>query len=573
MDVIDQNFSSTQKIVIEQDEIQKSRVTDVPALLSTQANISVTATAAQPSSIFVRGGDSSHVLILVDGVPIYDASTPQKTANLLNLNVSKIKRVTILKGSQSVIYGGQALAGVISIETFADDNRPQTSVLVETAFARDQGSQQITSVDGLYPLSESISLSIGLHGLKAQNNSPGQDSDQLYPRTSGGAELGVKVVGDYENIIKLGYSKDKGEINDSDFATSKAVDIEDYNVEVSSSTVMWILKKENVFSLSSSLQKTDRSLKQPLVADLNYTGNLGNIRLDADLYRNSLVNLIGGMQLSSEEMEFKNQGVVGLAASDQYEGVFLKSTFQLPMFWQFEYGLRHEASKLKSLATLHHVGLNWNKVLLFEYSTGFKAPSLFQKYDVTFGDPDLKPEKSQSFSVSVDHQFGNQVSTSLTYFDTQFENLIDYSFAVSKYQNIFATRTVGAESITKFSFLQNGLRLSLGIGYQEPRDVTQGHWLARRSLYSGSFKIAGDLNSSFDAGSELIYIGEKSDKSGTTMVKVDDYTLLNVFGNLKFSDQTTAFVRIENLSGIEYQTTYGYYNKGATYKLGAQILF
>ena len=77
LDVSDQNFSSTNKIVIDQDEIKKSRSSNLPALLATKANISISTNNLQPNSIYIRGGDSSHVLILVDGVPTYDSSSPK----------------------------------------------------------------------------------------------------------------------------------------------------------------------------------------------------------------------------------------------------------------------------------------------------------------------------------------------------------------------------------------------------------------------------------------------------------------------------------------------------------------
>ena len=91
LDVSDQNFNSTDKIIIDHDEIQKSRASNLPALLATKANISISTNNVQPNSIYIRGGDSSHVLILVDGVPTYDASSPQRTINLFNMNKINIE--------------------------------------------------------------------------------------------------------------------------------------------------------------------------------------------------------------------------------------------------------------------------------------------------------------------------------------------------------------------------------------------------------------------------------------------------------------------------------------------------
>src|SRR5690349_21361478 len=108
----DVSFNSASKVILDEETIKKSKAPSVTSLLATQANISVSSSNLQPGSIFIRGGDSSHILILVDGIPTYDASTIQKTMNLNTIDVKQIRRIEIIKGAQSVLYGGQALTGV-----------------------------------------------------------------------------------------------------------------------------------------------------------------------------------------------------------------------------------------------------------------------------------------------------------------------------------------------------------------------------------------------------------------------------------------------------------------------------
>ena len=77
-------------MVLNQEQIKKTEVTQASQLLSTQANIVVIGTNTQPSSIYLRGGDSSNILFLIDGIPSYDSSTPARTFNLNNLNYISI---------------------------------------------------------------------------------------------------------------------------------------------------------------------------------------------------------------------------------------------------------------------------------------------------------------------------------------------------------------------------------------------------------------------------------------------------------------------------------------------------
>lgn len=579
LDVADQNFNSTDKIIIDQEEIQKSRASNLPALLATKANISISTNNVQPNSIYIRGGDSSHVLILVDGVPSYDASSPQRTINLFNMNLSKIKRIEVLKGSQSVLYGGQAMSGVIKIETFSEDNKYLTSVIADTTFGKYESQRQAFSVDTIQKMTENLTFSASAYGLSAQNASPVFHSDQLYPENSGVADLGLQLKGEYDNIFKLNYSTDHNQISNANFSNSKPIDAKDFFSDTESVGGVWIFKKQDSFNFMISQQKINRAFDQAAnktvngsTTDEKYEGLLTNIHLDAHIYKSETAHLSAGFQYSTEYMYYTSNSVSMTDDKTQYEGVFLKSDFQLPNLFLIEYGVRQEDTKGRSLASSYHVGLLWNQIIKLEYSTGFKTPSLFQLYS-NYGNPLLQPETSKNLSLSIEHKFNDKFYTSLTYFDTQFENLIDYSFALSKYNNVAKTRTVGIESQTNANFMDGGLRLTLALGYQEPKDISNNQWLVRRPLRTASLKISSDISDLLNVGTEIIHSGEKLDKSGTQYLMVESYSLINIFSNFKISDLTSLFARIENIENKDYQTTYGFYNQGALYKFGAQLSF
>jgi len=580
LDVADQNFNSTDKIVIEHEEIQKSRANNLPTLLATKANISISTTNMQPNSVYIRGGDSSHVLILVDGVPTYDASTIQRTVNLFGVNLSKIKRIEVLKGSQSVIYGGQALSGVIKIETFSEDNKNGTSVIADAAAGKFNSSKQTLSVDTLQNTTDNIVFTAGAYGLNAKNTSPSLGSDHLYPQQTGAADLGVLLKGDLENIFKVNYSKDFNQITNSDAATYKPVDANDFRATTEMIGGTWILRKNDLFTFSVTHQKANRNFDQSAAntggaaTDYDYEGLLTNARLDAYLLKSETVNLMAGVQYSEESLSSSIDG--GLTVEDykaQYEGLYLKSDFLLPQDFLFEYGVRQENAKGRSLASSYHVGLIWNKMVKVQYSTGFRTPSLFQLY-TSYGNPNLKPETSKDFSITFEHKFGDQFYTALTYFDTQFENLVEYSPALMKFDNVAKTRTVGVESQTNANFFEGQLRLSLGLGYQEPRDLSKDVWLSRRALRTASLKVSSDLTQDLNVGAEFVHTGEKRDRAGATLyVMTNDYTLINLFGNYRLSESTSVFARVDNLENKDYEASYSYYTQGALYKVGAQVNF
>lgn len=580
LDVADQNFNSTDKIIIEHDEIQKSRANNLPTLLATKANISISTTNMQPNSIYIRGGDSSHVLILVDGVPTYDASTIQRTINLFGVNLSKIKRIEVLKGSQSVIYGGQALSGVIKIETFAEDNKNGSSVIADAAAGKYNSGKQSLSVDTMHNTSDNTVFTASAYGLNAKNSSPVLGSDQLYPQQTGAADLGLLIKGDVENIFKLNYSKDFNQITNSNPTTYKPLDTNEFHANTEMLGGTWILRKNDVFNFSLTHQKANRNFDQSAAntgtsaTDYDYEGVLTNARADVHLLKSEAVNLVAGVQYSEEALSSSIDGGLTIEEyKNQYEGLYLKSDFLLPQDFLFEYGVRQENTKGRSLASSYHVGLIWNKMIKVQYSTGFRAPSLFQLY-TSYGDPNLKPENSKDFSVTVEHQFNDQLYTALTYFDTQFENLIEYSPSLMKFANVAKTRTVGVESQTNANFFDGSLRLSVGLGYQEPRDLAKDVWLARRALRTASLKVSSDLTQDLNVGAEFVHTGEKRDRAGTTLyVMTADYTLINLFANYRLSEMASVFARVDNLENKDYEASYSYFNQGALYKVGAQFNF
>jgi vitamin B12 transporter len=201
---------------------------------------------------------------------------------------------------------------------------------------------------------------------------------------------------------------------------------------------------------------------------------------------------------------------------------------------------------------------------------------LFQLFAPGYGNPALLPENSKNLSISIEHKFSDQFFTALTYFDSQFENFIEYSNPT--YKNIARARTVGVESQTQANFLDGSLRLSLNLGYQEPKDLSKANkpWLVRRPLRTASFKVSSDVTADLNLGAEVIHTGEKLDKAGSPMPQypvVEDYTLLNVYGNYQLVESTAIFARVDNIENKDYQTTYGFYNQGSVYKLGAQFSF
>lgn len=586
LDVVDENFNSTNKIIIDQNEIKKSHAQNLPQLLLSKANISVSSTNVQPNAIFIRGGDSSHVLILVNGVPSYDASSPQRTINLFNMNLSKVKRIEVLKGSQSVIYGGQAFAGVIKIETIADDES-STQIGLETGFH--QGHKDLSDVTSKHnnlgafsyeSVSKKNKLSIyeDLYYKKVKTPSPVKDSDRWYANQTLVAGLGLKYQDRLTWSSQLNYSDDDNEITNSNFTNSLPIDATDFHAKTKSYGANIRVQKDEDFEAVVSRQNISRTFYQPAqytvngsLTDQEFDGNLTLFRTEGLLLGTDRFKLKSGFQISKEEMASYDLGTEQSHAEAQYEGLYLKSDINLSSTVLLELGAREETSKLTHLAESYQIGLTQKtdiNVIKAEYSTGFKTPSLFQLYAGQYGNSSLQPEKAKNVSLTLEHHFNKNIYSSVVFFGSSYENLIDYNYSISKYSNISETNTQGVELFSSVKAEDGFWSTSISLGYQEPKDMTKGTWLVRRSLRSGNLKVQISPTESLNIGSEVNHVGSKMDKSGSSFIEVSSYTLLNVFMNYKINSEVSTYFRADNITDETYYTTYGYTNNGVVLRTG-----
>lgn len=276
--ITDQNFNSTERIIIDQEAIKRSRANSLAQVLSSQANIVITSSNFQPNSVFVRGGDSSHVLFVVDDVPTYDASTLQNTVNLSGMNVFNVKRIEVLKGSQSVLYGGQALSAVIKIYTIPEEFKNSGKAIVQGGsnllrFDQTSGDQDFIKVGDAYKsggatvgeaaagidqlISENLLLSLSSKIKDAKNSSPVLDSSEKYPQktTTGDLSLAYKFDQVTRAILKFSYLQDINFVPTTIKPDVKAVDTKDFQFGTRSFGTTAILKKSDMFNVSVSMQK------------------------------------------------------------------------------------------------------------------------------------------------------------------------------------------------------------------------------------------------------------------------------------------------------------------------------
>lgn len=584
--VTDQSFSSTSKVVITEEQIKNSKASNLTSLLQTQANMTVANSNVQPNSIFIRGGDSSHVLILVDGVPFYDGTTSQKTFDLNSLDIRGIRKIEILKGSQSVLYGGQALSGVIKIDTIPRTLETKSKI----ATAGGSNNLQLFSGYHLQNLSENDALTVRGSYLGKSNKSAVSDSDYRYPSRKKSAELSYIHKADWEFLAKALTVQDISEVTGSDPAGLYlgAVDDKDYRIMKNTFGAQTVLRSrmgafrpQFVMGYTHNENDYHQFANSLGFTDTNqiYKANTLITRFDLRYQHSDLLVFDTGAQFTFEDIN-SNQGTGSIIQeSQEFKGLFLKAeSMQIPLM-KIEVGGRLDTGNLtkiestKDLIGTYQLGLTFFENTRFEYSTGFKSASLYQLYGGgTYSNPSLKSERSTTLTASQDFPITSDQLVSFTYFDTTFTDMIQASGSPTRYQNIGKTQTRGVEA--EYSMRLIDTQLQLSVGYQEPRDIINSNWLLRRPLQTAAARVSHKFSDQDNLTLEYLTNGSRRDQTyrgPTRYANIGSFALWNLAYSYDVTKQTSIFSRVTNALDSSYEEQAGYFNEGRAFQVGLEM--
>jgi outer membrane cobalamin receptor len=562
-------FNSSSRLVLTEEMIQKSNSPNIPSLLKQLAGISITSNPFQPTSISMSGGDSGHVLILVDGIPFYDPSTIQRTGNLSALNIKSVKRIEIIKGSQSVLYGGQALGGMIKIETWSEKDFASRNI--------ELGTQSYGSAGAEY--SKENFLARGQ--VKGERRgSPKKGSSSTYPADQLNGDIAYRWRNSTEGFIKLSLLKDHSFSPSSD-ANYIIVDVKNFELLSQQASLSSSFKLHEVAwnpRITFGLQTGNRSYDFPLsnknssAIDEKYNSRFNFFRLDAKSFESKILKVEWGLQYSYEDFIFKNQNINEADNFLEQRGLFTKFTSLLGNEAELSYGARLENWTGKSApVSVYQIGLR-NKKTRIEISTGFKAPSLYQLHS-RYGNPDLQEERGNQYTLSQEISISEKHQLSLSAFLARFSNLVTTTgtFPQIQYVNVNKTETRGTE--LRYSWIiDSNQGINLNLNYQEPKNLKTHSRLLRRPLTTSNLNYSRQ-DGKIDSVLEILGVSARKDTGPNGNTRLAGYVTANLSLNYIPKRGSRVSFRIENLTGARYEETYGYFAPCATAMVGFEQVF
>jgi len=574
--------------IISSDLIDRSQSTDVAGLLASaipSVRFNVTGSAGGVTGVSLRGAETTQTLVLIDGVRINDPATIGNQVDFGNLLTANIRRIEVLRGSNAVAFGADAIGGIVNLSTgeaLADGVSGRVSA--EYGYAETRKAKASVAYAG-----EGLRASLGYAYVRTDGISSvapqfgGTEADGLQNHTAN-----ARVELDLADNVRFdlrGYYIHALLQTDSFFGgPTDSTDVSDSHQYVgyaglSADFADGMIRNRLAFTYLAA--DRDYFFAPSPSPDYGYRGKSWRIEYRGEVRVADPVRLVVGFDHDAPEYRFFGFGSDDRFRSDT-DSLFGLVTVKPAERLSLTAGVRRDWHSQFGGVTTFGANANWGLAngttrLRASFGQGFKAPSLYQLYDSFVGNAGLTPERSDSVDAGIDQTLlDGRLTVSATVFHRLTRNQIDFDNARSTYNNLARTRATGVE-LTADLKLSDGLEVHAAYSHIDTRDRSPGsvrfnRHLQRRALDSGSVAVDKSWDNGFSAGLTAQFVGASLDRTAITG-RIGGYALLGVRAQVKLTDALTLYGRIDNLFDRTYATAYGYGTYGRSAFAGVKAAF
>ncbi|MBV8875699.1 TonB-dependent vitamin B12 receptor BtuB [Phytobacter diazotrophicus] len=535
----------------------------------------------QSSSLFVRGTEARHVLVLIDGVPMARAGIGN-AIDIGQIPVSLVQRIEYIRGPRSAVYGSGAIGGVVNIITMSEDERAQINAGMGTngyqnydgAINQRFGDTMVTAA-GAYQTTKGFNVQpdstyaddsdrdgyrnkLFWGGVQHKFNDSvsgffrgyGYSSNTDYDQGSGGYAGGGDESQNYTQSWDTGLNYHSGIYSSQLIANYQHLKNYNYNAQ------------DGRYAASASLDNMEQRYIQ--------WGN--NVEVGHG-------SVSGGVDWKQEKLQSS-----GTSSTDIYKrdttGLYLTGQQQIDKV-TLEASGREDHDEQFGWHGTWQTAAGWEFVddyrVTLSYGTGFLAPSLGQQFGAErFGiasNPNLKPEESKQWEAGLEGLTG-PLDWRLSTYRYEINNLIDYDN--SAYYNVKSATIKGLEWTGNVT--TGPVDHHLTLQYIDPRDDETNKVLARRAKQQVKYELTGQI---YDLGWNVAYqyLGQRYDNAydATTYtshtVKLGGVSVWDIGLSYPMTSHLTVRGKIANLFDKDYETAYGYQTAGREYTLSGSYTF
>lgn len=523
------------------------------------------------ATVRIRGASSEQTLVLINGVPTNDASSPGGGFNFARLDTENIERIEVLKGPQSTLWGTDAIGGVVSITTRRPEPGLAGNLFLEGgSFDTRRGGAAIggASALGEFRIAATRTDTDGISKADEDNGNREEDGFEADTYTARGA---LNLPGEARLSADLLWTDAESEFDSFAFGAQGNVGDGDElsETEERSGNLSLLFpaldgRLENLFLIGYS--EIERANFTDGAASFSAEGERTLYRYQGTAFLGDRHTLAFGLEREKTETQTDDTTI---------DGTFLLYEFQPSAQLTLTAGLRRDdhdtfgAETTARLAAAYAVSESLN--LRASWGEGFKAPTLFQTTFFCCGasaaNADLTPETSEAFDIGADWR-GERTTVSATLFRQDTEDLINFSFAIGGYENIAEVESQGFELSVEHA-LSASWATALSYTYLDTETGT-GDPLFRLPEHAVDFTLA---YSPSERWSGTLLVRHNGTEENTDNTSLDSWTRVDLSGRFALGERAELFGRIENLLDEDYQQILGYGTPGRSATVGMRYRF
>lgn len=555
------------------------------------------------TSVFVRGGNSDETVVLIDGIKLNDPSSTGGGFFFNDLLTANVERIELLRGAQSVLWGSQAMSGVVNIITREPTERPSVDLRGEYGW-RDTANI-VGNVSGKTgPVSASLGGSyFRTDGISAFDEALGGKEKDGYRNYGANAKLGVALSSTISLDLRGWYAR--GRAGQDGYPPP-----------------LYTFGDTSAYSINRQ-----------------YVGYAGlNAAFLDGRFRNRLA-------FAYTDVRRRAFPASDAAASSDYRGrnerVEYQGIFDIAEGWQATAGVEHETQRFRKIETYdpsghagsarttslygqlvaspfagltltggarydHHSNFGghtvfsgsgaWtpnggNTIVRASYSEGFKAPSLYQLFS-EYGNPGLKPESSHGWDAGVTQKLADgALEAGATYFRRTTRNLIDFAYcpgsplcADGRFGYYLNFERAFAQGVEATIAMRPNDRLSMTASYSYVESVDRsagaadfGKQLPRRPRNMLSMIVDYRWPLGIQTGLSVRHVSASRDTNYNVYpaapVKLQGYVLADLRASVPLTGTVELFGRVENLFDQRYETAFQYGQPGRAAYAGVRLRY
>ncbi len=564
--------------VITRAQIEKSGETLAKDLLSHVPGIGFSQAGPMGSqtTMEMRGLGARYVLVRIDGVDVSDPTQPQMAATLENLLLGDVDRIEILRGSQSALYGGTAVAGVVDIttRTAAEKGIHHSVTVGGGSYGTVSGRYGFSAANDAVEVATSVER-IHSDGFSSADERAGNRERDGYDNLTASANAAWRISETFRVFASLRYTRRYSEYDDFtyDFLTGFGHPADETGARFHTVAEEIGARTGADFKLFDGRLDNKIAIQHyNITRDVwdSYPGHYEGKRTKIEYLGNWAFNDAIGLSFGADHGHEQADTSGGLGGSVDNTGVFGQISWKPFTGLTLTGALRDDHHSTFGDHVTHRLTAAWEATettkLRASWGSGFRPPSLYELYAPFYGNRALKPEQSNSFDAGIDQRFWNgRATVSATVFHIDTADLIDYDSATWAFVQIPGTsRRDGVELSAKLKLLDT-VTLDGGYTYTDAR-AASGTRLVRVPRHKATLGAAWNAleRTTLTLRGTLVSDSVDTDWNVGAVRRLPDYVLVDAGITHKIDDRISVSLTGKNLLDRHYQTIWGYGTPGAS---------